>query len=252
MKRTSIHPARIAVIILSAVYAVWICLPGFLNAGTYLGVALGTAGVLCGIFAPGLGGLIRRAWERAPGRAVLCALAALLLGALAFCGYNGVMMARYSHRPLEQVRCIMILGCQVRGDQPGGELEKRLTTALPLINENPEAPVIVTGGQGLGEAISEAECMKRWLVAEGVPEARIYAEDGSHSTAENFRYSSGILQSLGISDGIAVVTNDFHQYRAELYARKFGLSVGHYSSETRLLVLPNYLIRELAALFFVR
>lgn len=251
MKKHLLHPAQIAIIALAAGLLVWFCLPGFFNAGTFLGVLLSLIIGLCAAFAKQLLKLLKWLWSRIPGRISLCFLGAVIAGFLGFCGYNGAMMARYSNVPLEQVNCIMILGCQVKWEQPGGEMIKRLNTALPLIEKYDGVPVIVTGGQGRGENISEAECMKQWLVSNGVPESRIYMENRSESTAQNFAYSAPILEQLGISDGIAVVTNDFHQYRAELYARRQGLSTGHYSSETSALVFPNYLIRELAALFFV-
>lgn len=251
MRKYLLHPAQIAVIILAAGLLVWFCLPGFFNAGTFLGVILSLLIGLCAVFAKQLRRLLKWLWTHIPGRISLCALGAVIAGFLGFCGYNGAMMARYSDVPLEQVKCIMILGCQVKWDEPGGELLSRLNTALPLIEEHEDVPVIVTGGQGRGENISEAECMKQWLVSQGVPDSRIYTETASESTAQNFAYSAPILERLGISDGIAVVTNDFHQYRAELCARRLGLSTGHYSSKTRALVFPNYIIRELAALFFV-
>lgn len=153
----------------------------------------------------------------------LCAAAAVFAGYLGFCG---VQMARYSSRPLEQVNAVMILGCQVHGNTPGNELVSRMESALPLIEQNPSAPVIVTGGQGRGEFIPEADAMKAWLVEKGVSESRIYTETQSHSTRTNFEYSAPILRELGVTDGIAVVTNDFHQYRADIYAAREGLSAG--------------------------
>lgn len=251
MRKHLLHPAQIAVMIFAAGLLAWFCLPGFFNAGTFLGVVLSLLIGLCAGFAKQLWRLLKWLWARVPGRISLCVLGAAVGGFLGFCGYNGAMMARYADVPLEQVNCVMILGCQVKWEEPGGELLGRLSAALPLIVEHQDVPVIVTGGQGRGENISEAECMKRWLISQGVQESRIYTEAQSESTAQNFTYSAPILEQLGISDGIAVVTNDFHQYRAELYAERLGLSTGHYSSKTRALVFPNYLIRELAALFFV-
>lgn len=250
LKKYRIHPAQVAVIAVGVVYCVWICLPGFFNAGTLLGVILGVIIALCGFFAPQLCRFLKWLWGRIPGRISVCFLGVVLAAFLAICGYNGAMMAKYSEVPLERVNAVMILGCQVHGKSAGGELENRLGAALPLINSDPDIPVIVTGGQGKGEYITEAQCMKQWLMERGVSESRIYTEENSTSTEENFGNSAPILEQLGISDGIAVVTNDFHQYRAELNARRVGISTGHYSARTSPLVFPNYIIRELAALFF--
>lgn len=250
MKNNTIHPAQIVTVLVGVVYGVWICLPGFFNAGTLLGVVLAVLIVLCGIFAPQLRQFLKWTWKHIPGRITLCVVGAVLAAFLGVCGYNGAMMAKYAEVPLEQVNCVMILGCQVHGISPGGELENRLNTALPLIEADTDIPVIVTGGQGRGEYITEAQCMKQWLMEHGVSESRIYTEEESTSTEENFSNSVPIMEQLGITDGVAVVTNDFHQYRAELNARRSGISVGHYSAGTSALVFPNYIIRELAALFF--
>ena len=221
LKKYRIHPAQSVVAAAAAAFCIWICLPGFVNAGTFLGVLLSVIIALCGIFAPQLGRLLRWAWRYAAGKLGLISLGALMALFLGICGYNGAMIARYSSVTLSQVKCV-----------------------------NPGIPVIVTGGQGRGESVTEGECMKRWLISHGVEGSRIFTEEDSTSTEENFENSAPIFSRLGISDGIAVVTNDFHQYRAELNARRQGLSVGHYSAGTRALVFPNYLIRELAALFF--
>ena len=64
--------------------------------------------------------------------------------------------------------------------------------------------------------ISEADCMADWLIAHGVDESRIYREDRSTSTQENFAYSEEIMAELGLDAGdmFAFVTNDYHIFRA--------------------------------------
>lgn len=249
--KARLHPAQLAGVLIAAGLLVWFCLPGFFNAGTFLGILLSLIIGICSVFAPKINAMLKSLWRKIPGRIFICAVMAAAAIFLTLCGYNGVQMVKYSSKQLEQVNCVMILGCQVKWDQPGGEMLGRLNAALPLIEEYSDVPVLVTGGQGRGENISEAECMKQWLVANGVSESRIYTESESESTEQNFEFSIPVFEQLGIYDGIAVVTNDFHQYRAELYARRSGLSTGHYSSHTRAVVFPNYIIRELAALFFV-
>lgn len=248
--RIRLHPSQIAVLAVSAAMLIWFCLPMIAGAGTLLGVILCVGTGLCAVFAKQLGAVIRRLWSRIWGRVAVCALAAVIAAFVGVVGYNGAMMAAYSSKPLSEVKCVMILGCQVKGSVPGADLEARLSTALPLILSDPDIPVVVTGGKGRGEDISEAECMKQWLISNGVDGGRIYTEDGSRSTAENFDYSAPIFEKLGISDGIAVVTSGYHQYRAELNARRLGLSVGHYPAPTRPAALANHILRELAAIFF--
>ena len=51
---------------------------------------------------------------------------------------------------------VIVLGCGVRGERVSLTLARRLDAALAYLEENPKAYVVVSGGQGAGEDISEA------------------------------------------------------------------------------------------------
>ena len=90
--------------------------------------------------------------------------------------------------------------------------------------------------------------MRRYLIANGIEDARIIVEDKSESTEENLAFSRVILDKLGISDNIMIVTSEFHQYRAAVYAKKNGLQTGSHSAKTSVWNLLNYWVREWATL----
>lgn len=117
-------------------------------------------------------------------------------------------------------------------------------------------PVVLSGGQGPGEAITEAECMRRALVRRGVDESRLYPEERSTSTQENLRYSRAILEELGVDPArrVAIVTSDFHLCRARLmWGGDIAAVPAHLPSALYFQCLTvNYFIREafgLAAYF---
>ena len=58
---------------------------------------------------------------------------------------------------------VVVLGAQVKGEVPSKALYKRLVKALEYAKENEDTVLILSGGQGTGENITEAECMRRWL-----------------------------------------------------------------------------------------
>ena len=118
---------------------------------------------------------------------------------------------------------VIILGCKVRGEAPSLMLNKRIMAAYGYLSENPEAMCIVSGGQGSDELISEAECMKRVLVENGISEDRIIMEDLSTSTDENIRFSLKKMEEYGLKGSTAIVTSEFHQLRAKMIAEKYGL-----------------------------
>ncbi|MFC9471401.1 YdcF family protein [Nocardia sp. NPDC056952] len=92
------------------------------------------------------------------------------------------------------------------------ELENRLTAAWLQAIAAPFSPVIVTGGNPQN-GISEAEAMRRWLVARGLPGDRIHVEDRAGSTVQNALFSTRLLRDLGATSAV-VVTSPNHIRRA--------------------------------------
>lgn len=142
---------------------------------------------------------------------------------------------------------IVVLGAKVNGTSPSGALRNRIEVAAEYALANPNTLVIASGGQGEDEGISEAECIRRGLVARGVPEERIILEDLSTSTRENLRFS---LEKLENPDetSIGVVTNNFHVFRAMKIARSLHNGETYaVPVATSLFSLPHYLLREFFA-----
>ena len=115
---------------------------------------------------------------------------------------------------------MILLGAGVNGTQPSLMLRSRLDAAARYLADYPEVPVIVTGGQGEGEDITEAECMAEWLENAGVDPARIWREEQATSTRGNFAYSYALMRERGLdpSEGVTFVTNSFHICRARRLA----------------------------------
>ena len=114
--------------------------------------------------------------------------------------------------------------------------------------------MIVSGGQGSGEDISEADAMAAYLLSRGVERKKIIREDRSTSTRENLRFSRRYLDAL--SDSAAIVTNDFHIFRAVLTAQREGYRhVFSLPASSNPVFLITSLVREffdVAALYLPR
>ncbi|MGN0162180.1 MAG: YdcF family protein [Candidatus Ornithomonoglobus sp.] len=142
---------------------------------------------------------------------------------------------------------LLILGCGVRGEEPSSALRERLDTALRYLEKNDSCKIIVSGGQGRDEDISEAEAMRRYLIANGVSSGRILSEDKSTSTTENFRFSNSLVDGGFINKTTVFVTNDFHIYRAASLARLQGFTLNHIGAPTAWYnICPSYLREFLA------
>ena len=116
------------------------------------------------------------------------------------------------------VNCVIVLGAGVNGTEPSLMLWSRLEKTLDYIADKPDVPIIVSGSQGQGEDISEAECMYRYLTAHGVDETRVWKEEQATSTRTNFQRSYELMEARGVTGDFAFVTNDYHVYRAGMLA----------------------------------
>ena len=138
----------------------------------------------------------------------------------------------------------VVLGAGVNGETPSHILEYRINAAAEYLEKYPETVCIVSGGQGPGEDITEAECMYRELTARGISGDRIIKEDKSHNTEENLRNSMEIIEELsgGGDKSFTIVTSDFHICRARTIAYRLGSDASGISAATKLPVLAasNY------------
>ena len=147
------------------------------------------------------------------------------------------------------VDAVIVLGAGVNGETPSAALRSRINAAAAYLEEHPGVPVVLSGGQGSGERISEAEAMRRALWTEDEAEnARYLLEDRSTSTVENFRFSKALLEEWGLDTDtavIAVVTNDFHCFRSHMIAQRQGLRTIDVPAELPWWWLTaNYYLRE--------
>lgn len=113
--------------------------------------------------------------------------------------------------------CVIVLGAKVNGTKPSGALTQRIWAAADYLAANPDTVCIASGGQGSDEGISEAECIRRDLIALGIAEDRIILEDESTDTLSNLQ-NSFVLLPPG-TERVGIVTNDFHIFRALAMAR---------------------------------
>lgn len=165
---------------------------------------------------------------------------------LVFLSAEAKIVFAMKRRCSRQADYVLILGAQVRGRRVTDSLRRRLDAALDYLIRFPDAAVIVSGGQGKGEEISEAAAMECYLVSRGVAEEKIIKEDRSTSTRENMRLSKKYLDAE--KDCVAVVTNDFHIFRALLIAEREGYrNLCAIPASSNPVFQVNYLVREFFA-----
>jgi uncharacterized SAM-binding protein YcdF (DUF218 family) len=148
---------------------------------------------------------------------------------------------------------LVLLGAGINGTTPSQSLQMRIDAAAVYLQEHPQVQCILSGGQGDGEDISEAECMFRALTAMGIDPQRLWLEDRSTSTKENISYSLELLrQKTGsIPQELGVLSNEYHLYRASFFVREQGLEPVCISVKTdRFGLFISYFVREIFAVCF--
>ena len=213
-----------------------------LNAGTVLPALLGLPLLLIGLVFPAA----QRFFSAGVGTFVKWLLTA------GYAGYAAILLVMVpmiyrtgSEKPAPGADALIVLGCGVRGERVSLTLARRLDAALAYANDNPDTLVILSGGQGKGEDIPEAEAMRRYLIARGVSESRIRTEEESDSTYTNFFNSKRIIDAeLGSDAQVVFVTTRFHVLRAEMVARTLGLQAQGIGTRGVSYITPNDYMRE--------
>ena len=178
-------------------------------------------------------------------RRVLTALLALGFAAMSITG--GVIARSARGTGSGDADYLIVLGCQVNGTVPSRMLRQRLDAALDYLVTYPEATAIVSGGMGSGENITEAACMYNYLTAHGIAPERIIPEDRATSTMENLRFS---LELMEPNSTAAIVSNEFHLYRAGQMAQMLGLEASLVPASTEYtILLTSYTLREILAVW---
>jgi uncharacterized SAM-binding protein YcdF (DUF218 family) len=220
----------------AAVYnAIYLTIVANLNLGLFLEAAVGLVMIAFSLWAR----LRRIRWLR---RTALAAGGATLAASLALAAFG------LHDTASSREEALIVLGAGIHGRTVTAVLAARLDQALDYHQRNPEALIVVAGGQGPQEEISEAEAMRDYLLARGLPDELIMTEDQSTSTAENFANAKSLLDQL-LTPGYRVtfVSNEFHVFRASLIARGTGLEATHLHANTLWYVQPSSYLREIVA-----
>lgn len=207
-----------------------------LNFGLLPVALLGTALLVYGLF-----------FEKLPFRRLISGVLAFGLAVvIAFASFLAIY-GRNDNATYNE-KTVIVLGCGIRGERVSVGLAKRLNKAYEYHLQNPDAVIIVSGGQGPQEDIPEALAMKRYLVEKGVSEDKIIMEDKSTSTITNFKFSHEIMKEKGLPDDeVVFVTNGYHVYRGASYAKAEGLTVTHLGTDIIWYTIPMNYMREMLA-----
>ena len=198
----------------------------------------------------------------------------LCLALLNFSIFEIKVLKFAASKPADHASWVIVLGAKVKvGTGPSLEYSVRLKNAAQYINNQAlyakqnsslgknNVRLILTGGKGPDEPITEAEGGYEYLTKNGylivgdepdavISKSNIFLEKKSTSTSENMKFAMEIIKENGGSeeDSVVIVSSSFHLYRASELAKEAGFKNTSYSGSTGLkLLIPFYYVREYAA-----
>lgn len=167
----------------------------------------------------------------------------LALGAVLFLVVECCIISGFFAKGEEQLDYIIVLGAQMKENGPSRALRKRLDKAIDYGEENKNVMIVVSGGKGADEHISEAQGMYDYLTAHGIDNSRIMMEDKSTNTTENLKYSRQLVDVE--NSRIGIVTSNFHVFRAMGIAKAQGYqNVCGIAASAELFLQPAHMTRE--------
>lgn len=239
---------RMIIVLLGVIMEVLFTLPlltyGILNIGNATGIIIGAAFLTCGLLFDKIKILFRKLWTHRVLRGFMVIFGGGFIGLIILAiVITAFIITATFNKPVGD-ETVIVLGCQVKGTSPSLMLNERLIAAKDYLDSHENAICILSGGQGPDEDISEADCMYNYLVKEGISPGRLIKEDKSTSTRENLKFSLDIIEEHNLNANVAIVTNEFHEYRASAIAKKLGIKSYAISAHTHFHLLPTYFVRE--------
>jgi uncharacterized SAM-binding protein YcdF (DUF218 family) len=201
--------------------------------------------------------LIAALRTRSPDLTVSFVIIVLLSGYISFLLVSYVLYAFIYGRitGLRRADFVVVLGSGLAGGDRvppllAGRLERGLRVHQALARRRQASPVvIVSGGKGSDEQISEAEAMARYLIERGLPADQIIREDQSRTTEENLTFSQAIMARSVPGYRCIIVTSNYHVFRAAIIARRLRVNGQVTGARTAGYYWPTAMLREFAAVF---
>lgn len=177
-----------------------------------------------------------------------------------FVFYNFLTLSvlyQFNHPRYDQDFIVVLGAGLIDGERVTPLLAKRIDEAIKFYRNQAKGsgkPVklVMSGGQGGDEKISEAQAMKNYAVTTGIPADDILMEDRSTTTLENMKFSKVLIEeNSSKTPKVIFSSNNYHILRAAIYADWAHLKADGIGAPTALYYLPNAFLREYVAILMM-
>ncbi|KAF1291953.1 YdcF family protein [Candidatus Enterococcus leclercqii] len=167
------------------------------------------------------------------------------------------VLYQFNHPRYDQDYIIVLGAGLLRGEKVSPLLARRIDKAIEFYRlqqkaKNKAAKLVMSGGQGADEKLSEAAAMAAYALEQGIPQEDIILEDHSTTTLENMRFSKKVMDERS-PEGYKVIfsSNNYHIFRGGMFAHQAGLKADGIGAKTALYYLPNAFLREYIAILMM-
>ncbi len=253
-KKRGIVFLRIVLMTLAVLFFIWFALPlslsVSLNLGNLTGIIVSVLLFCYGLLLPKVHAVMKQWWKHKILRFVNAGILGMILLVAVLVVIETTCMIVAMNKEPEHGSTVVVLGCRVYGERASLSMVERLEAAYEYLMEHPESACILSGGQGDGENITEAECMYRYLTNKGIDASRLYKEETSADTRENLLFSRQLIEAEQLNPVVAIATSEYHEYRAGLIAESLGMDYAAVPGKTAIWLFPTCYIRELYGILY--
>ena len=239
---------RILVVIVSLGMIYWYIISSFFGFGIIVGVFIFSLTLLTAVFYTPLKKLLTKIRRNKAMKIITDIILVLIILFFVYAAAAIGLMIHGSKKQPPEGATVVVLGCQVRGDVPSLALKYRMDAAFEYLSDHPDSKAVLSGGQGEGENMSEAQCMYSYLTAKGIDGSRLFKEDRSTTTQENIRFSREIISQNALDPRLAIVTDWYHEFRAGIICSRQGAEYGAVSADTAPHLTAHLVTREIFAI----
>src|SRR5258708_6698161 len=147
---------------------------------------------------------------------------AVILMALGWAAVVVAVAVQAAHDQATGADAIAVLGAAQYNGRPSPVFRARLDHAAALYQRGLAPLVLVTGGVGVHDTVSESEVGRRYLVKAGLPEGAVIALAAGASTSASV---AGVARWFRDRDSrrVLLVSDGFHMLRLQILATRAGL-----------------------------
>lgn len=140
-------------------------------------------------------------------------------------GWAATVATIYFYGRVDRARpagAIVVLGAAQYDGKPSPVLRARLDHAIDLYRRGIADTLVMTGGTGPGDTVSEAVVSRRYAARAGIPAEAVLVEEQGLTSLQSMNEVARLMERHGLESAV-LVSDPFHMLRLRLLALRVGI-----------------------------